>query len=111
MLRKPNPPKVYVLKHAHNNCLFLSTQLDGKTSPCVVGFILKSKAESIRTLMLNKVKVEPFEIERISRLCHTSYLHFAIFKDGGEIDTYPYPEKEVDIDQARFLLETSFRYY
>jgi hypothetical protein len=106
--------KVFILKHAHNNCLFLSTQVDGHKAPVVVGFSSKAKAQTIRTLMYNKVKVESFELQRISRLCNAGNLDFILFKDKGESETFRAPspiiDNKIDIDHARFMLENTFRY-
>lgn len=105
----PRVQNVYVLKQKYNN-VFLTTHIVDKGKPGVVGFTTARQAYTMRKLMNYKVYVEKFEKDHMVRLCHTNCLDFVCYSSSGNIEVFDKPEV-TDVDQFRFLLETTFRYY
>ena len=113
-----NKTQVYVLKHANNPCMFLSTRVEEHELPCVVGFTKRDSAQTLRKLMNHKVRVESFDLKHIARLCHDGYLNFVLFSENGAYEVMDHKTQnvsfssdELDVDHFRFLLENAYRYF
>lgn len=80
-----------------------------------MGFSSRSQAHSIGKLMREmsqhkNIKVESITMSRIMRLCNENKLDFVWYDQKGEYRKFEH-EKTEDVDQMRFLLETTYRYY
>lgn len=100
---------VYVVRHRHTNA-FMTTRLADKDGHGIVGFQSRRHAYTLKKLMNHQVKVEQFNTNTLVRLCHHGCLDFVCYHKSGHYTVYAKPDKD-DIDQFRFLLETSFRFY
>lgn len=101
--------RVFVLRHKHIH-QFMTTQVEGQDKPCVVGFSTKAQAMTLKTMMKKHVCVDTFDKKNLVRLCHQGYLNVLLYNKNGDFEVISKPDS-VDVDQFRFMLETTFRYY
>ena len=106
-----NMAHVYVLKHRIDHG-FLTTRVDGKSTPGIVAFTDKRHAANLRKLMNYKVNIECIGKTTITRLSDESHLNVVIYDNMCNVHVHvPTSPQNKDIEQFRFLLETTYRYY
>lgn len=102
---------VYVLKHKIDHG-FLTTRVDGKSTPGIVAFTDKRHAANLRKLMNYNVNIERIGKTTITRLSDESHINVVFYDNMCNVQVHEHtPTKKKDIEQFRFLLETAYRYY
>lgn len=102
---------VYVLKHKIDH-RFLTSRVDGKSTPGIVAFTEKRHAANLRKLMNYKVNIERIGKTTITRLSDESHLNVVFYDKTCNVQIHECTcTQKKDIEQFRFLLETAYRYY
>ena len=113
LAKKPERPIDYafVVRHKFENT-FLSSKLDGKPHPAIMGFATRNQALTISKNTRTPTVIEKREVSHMVRMCQGGYLSFVLFHPTGECKVFDDKTATIDdMDVMRFMLETNYKYY